>query len=141
MPPLDGATDWLNRQVSINDLLGSPTLIQFWAISCPLCKTNMPQIRQWQETYGAYSLVSVHAPRSRADLSLPLVRQAAHDHGVIEPCAIDNNLTISSLYEVAGIWPYYFLFDAEGKMRCRAAGTIGLRLVEDALKRMLANKT
>ena len=70
-------------------------------------------------------------------MPIPLVRQAAEEHGIVEPCAIDNNLTISSLYETDRIWPYYFLFDAEGKMRCRAAGTIGLRLVEDSLRRLI----
>lgn len=56
---------------------------------------------------------------------------------MVEPCAIDNELMISSRYETGGVWPYYFLFDGEGRMRCRAAGTGGLRLVEDSLKRLL----
>lgn len=137
MPALDGATDWLNGKVDCASLLDSPTLIQFWAVSCPLCKTNMPQIRRWKDIYGLYNLVSVHVPRTEADTHLELVQRVAEDHGIVEPCAVDNELVISGHFETGGMWPYYFLFDSEGKMRCRAAGTGGLRLVEDSLKRLL----
>ena len=34
MPSFEGATEWFNGQVSPTELLGAPTLVHFWAVSC-----------------------------------------------------------------------------------------------------------
>lgn len=139
MPPLTGATEWINSSVGPQDLVGYPVLIQFWAISCPVCKMNIPALQHWQEVYGPQGLrlVSVHMPRCEADTDVEAIKRAVEEYDITGPCAVDNQHSIGESFQTGGMWPYYFLFDRQGKMRLRAAGPVGLRLAENALKRML----
>jgi len=140
LPPLSGATEWLDAPVATDTLQGRPTLVQFWAVSCPICKMNMPSLLHFLETYrdDGLQLLSVHMPRMEADMDVATVRAAAKELALTGPCAIDNAHTVGDLFQTGGVWPCYFLFDAEGRLRSRAAGSLGLKMAENSLKRMLA---
>ena len=139
LPAFDGATHWLNGQANAASLIGRPVLVQFWAVSCPICKTNMPALRALQDTYKVQGLqtVAVHMPRSEADTDVEAVTRAVAELGITEPCALDNLHAIGDRYDTGGFWPYYFLFGRDGKMQRHAAGPIGLKLIEAALKRLM----
>ena len=139
MPSLAGATAWLNDEATVEQLRSRPALVQFWAVSCPICKMNMPALQQFIDTYAIHclQLVSVHMPRMEADMDSTKVQAAVDELGLAGPCAIDNNHTIGDLFQTGGVWPCYFLFDANGKLRSRAAGLLGLKMAENSLKRML----
>ena len=140
LPPLGGATDWLDVPVATDALQGRPTLVQFWAVSCPICKINMPNVLSFLDTYQAEGLqiLSVHRPCMESDMDVEKVRAAASELALTGPCAIDNAHTIGDLFQTGGIWPCYFLFDAGGKLRSRVAGNLGLKMAENSLKRLLA---
>jgi thiol-disulfide isomerase/thioredoxin len=139
MPELDGATEWVNGEANAADLRDGPTLVHFWAISCYICKDNMSTLQAWKETYGKQGLrfVAVHAPRGEDDLDAEKVRAAIAQFAIDEPCAIDNEHALVDRFQLNGLWPHYFLFDAEGKLRGRSAGNAGLAMVESSLKRLL----
>ncbi len=120
----------------------SPLLVQFWAMSCPVCKFNMPQVQRIRDEYAPHGLqlISIHMPRGEFDLDIERVRQAMQEMNMTEPCAIDNDHVIGDRFDTGGMWPYYFLFDAQHKLRCKAAGPTGLKMVESALKRMIARQ-
>ncbi len=143
LPPLDGATDWLNEPLDGETLQGRPTLVQFWAVSCPICKINMPGVLQFLQTYEreGLQLLSVHRPRMESDMDISVVRAAADELALDGPCAIDNAHTVGDLFQTGGVWPCYFLFDAEGRLRSRAAGQLGLKMAENSLKRLLSPLT
>jgi thiol-disulfide isomerase/thioredoxin len=139
MPDLAGATEWLNGQVDRSQLVGSPTLVHFWSVSCYICKDNLPTLKQWKETYGPQGLkfVAVHMPRGEDELDAARVKAATEEFAIDEPCAIDNEHELGERFETNGLWPYYLLFDAEGRMKTRAAGNAGLTTIETAIKRMV----
>lgn len=139
IPSLDGITEWLNSNVNSCDLIGHPILFQFWAISCPICKMNMPKLVEFLETYQTQGLhlVSIHQPRSIEDTDIIRVKTVTQELGMSGPCAIDNDHILGDRFQTAGLWPNYFLFDTEGKLRSRAAGGIGLKTAENSLKRLL----
>jgi hypothetical protein len=138
LPELTDATEWVGPSVTREELIGSPALIHFWSVSCYICKNNLPTLHTWKETYGPQGLkvVAVHMPRSEAELDVEKVKAAIVEHGITEPCAIDNEHEIGDRFQMAGLWPHYFLFDAEGKMRSRAAGDAGLKMIDTSLKRL-----
>jgi thiol-disulfide isomerase/thioredoxin len=140
MPSFEGATEWINKQVTPDDLTGAPTLVHFWAMSCYICKDNMPTIAGWKKTYGEQGVrfVAVHMPRQESDTDIDCVKERMAQNQLDEPCAIDNQHEIGERFQTTGYWPYYFLFDADGKMRSRAAGDVGLAQIEKALVRLLA---
>lgn len=139
LPSFEGATQWFNGEVTTAELSNHPVLIHFWAVSCPACVGSVPALEHGRKTYASQGLrfVSVHLPRLNSDHDAGKVQEAIEKHGIVWPCAVDSDGVIGERFETCDIWPYYFLFDAEGRMRSRAAGRVGLRLVESALQRLL----
>lgn len=140
MPELTGATDWLNGgEVGPQDVAGHLTLVHFWSVSCYICKNNMPTLKHWKQEFGNKGLkfVAVHMPRAENELDVAWVKRIAAEQGIDEACAIDNDHELGDRYQTGGLWPSYFLFDAEGKMRNRAAGDAGLKSIEATLNRLV----
>jgi thiol-disulfide isomerase/thioredoxin len=135
LPELTGATEWINGEPP--NLTGIPVLVHFWAMSCPICHDNMATVAEWREKYreAGLQVVGVHMPRQQEDTDINAVRAEAASLGITEPCAIDNEHTIGERFENQ-LWPAYFLFDGEGRMRGRAAGYAGLKMIEAPLKRL-----
>jgi len=140
MPELAGATEWVNGEATREDLIGSPTLIHFWATSCHICHDNMPTIQQWRHQYAANGLkvVAVHMPRQEEDTNVEAVKADIIALGIEEPCAIDNQHKLGEQFQNQ-YWPAYFLFDSEGNLRGRAAGDAGVSLLESALTRVMSS--
>jgi thiol-disulfide isomerase/thioredoxin len=137
LPELTGATEWLGPEVRIADLIGKPTLVHFWAMSCPICHDNMPTVQRWRCEFGRENLnvVAIHMPREELDTDVSAVRMDAASMGIQEPCAIDNRHCIGERFQVQ-FWPAYFLFDAQGNLVARAAGHAGLSLIDTPLRRL-----
>ena len=144
MPSFEGATTWFNG--SWEDLQehikGKPTLVHFWAVSCGICKEKMPQLREIVSKYGEQGLqtIAVHMPRYEADTDLDTVNQAMTDNNIKEPTAIDSLHKLKDAFQNEQGWvPVYFLFDAEGKLKSRAAGEFGIGVLQTALDKMFAS--
>lgn len=134
---LSGATRWLNCENGLDDLQCKPLLIYFWAISCPLCHVNMPQLQELRDNYTPRGLhvIAVHRPRGEDDLDTDKVNVIAKILGITEPCAIDNEHCVGDDLGVSD-WPTYYLFDSNGKLLRRAVGNFGVKVMEDALENL-----
>lgn len=139
LPSLEGATQWFNQEVTSEELRGHSVLIHFWSISCPACLSSTDSLQKWKSDYEptGLRLVAVHLPRMPGDHDVELVEKAIKEHGITWPCAVDNEGVLGERFDTGTVWPYYFLFDAQGKMRSRAAGGVGLNLLENALHRSM----
>lgn len=143
MPSLEGATAWFNG--SLEDTLehakGKPVLVHFWAVSCGICKDKMPQLQELKAKYAAQGLktVAVHMPRYEADTDLDMVNEAIKANKIEEPTAIDSLHKLKDAFQNEQGWvPVYYLFDAEGKLKTRAAGEFGIGVLTTALDKMFA---
>lgn len=142
MPSFEGATRWLHGEVTRESLQGAPVVVQFWALSCSLCKDHLPTLKAWKQTYGPRGVrfVSVHMPRQESDTRIDQVEAAVEALGIDEPVAIDNEHAIGERFQTDGLWPVYFLFDETGKLRARAAGAAGPQSIERVLSRLAAGE-
>lgn len=143
MPRLDGATEWFGATQAHAEAesKGHPTLVHFWAVSCGVCKENLPRVSEWRDQRQAEGLrvIAVHMPRYEADTDTEAVRDAIIRHNITEPCAIDNQHKLRDAFKnEQGYVPAYYLFDAEGKLRSFAAGERGLDMLASAVDRVLA---
>jgi thiol-disulfide isomerase/thioredoxin len=139
MPELTGATEWIGEPTSREALLGSPTFIHFWSVSCYICKDNLPRLQGWIDEYApkGVTFVAVHMPREENETDVEKVKAAMVALGIPGPCAIDNEHALSEAFGNDQAWvPYYFLFDAEGKLKSRGAGQAAADTLEGALKRL-----
>lgn len=141
IPSLAAATDWIGGAVETTSLVGSPTLIHFWSVSCHVCKTNLPRVQEWKEKYGPQGLkfVAVHMPRELVETNLDLVEEAVETYSLTEPCAVDNDHALAEAFGNTETWvPYYFLFDADGKLKGRGAGYAAADTLGSTLTRYFA---
>ena len=108
LPPLSGATTWLNSPpLTAEGLRGKVVLIDFWTYSCINCLRAIPYVRAWAEKYRTQGLVviGVHAPEFAFEKNIDNVRRATRDLKVDYPVAIDNEYTIWRAFNNWGIGP------------------------------------
>jgi thiol-disulfide isomerase/thioredoxin len=140
-PSFEGATEWLNElQETADDYVnGQPTLVYFWATSCGICKENMPKLQELKARYKDKGLrtVAIHMPRYEADTDLETVKATITEHCIDDICAVDNQHKLKEAFLNEQGWvPVYYLFDADGKLKSRAAGEFGIGVLTGALEKM-----
>lgn len=138
MPELSGATEWLNGEVTKNDLIGDkPTLIHFWSISCHLCKEAMPQVNEFRDRYSdKLNVMAVHMPRSEEDLNLDEIKKVAAEHDITQPIFVDSEHKLTDAFENQYV-PAYYVFDKDGNLRHFQAGGSGMKMLEKRVNRVL----
>ncbi|MGM0844422.1 MAG: TlpA family protein disulfide reductase [Bacillota bacterium] len=138
MPELTGAAEWLNGQVTKEELIGEkPTLFHFWSISCHLCKEAMPQVNEFRDKYKEkLNVIAVHMPRSEEDLNLEEIKETASKHDISQPIFVDNEHKLTDAFENQYV-PAYYVFDKEGKLRHFQAGGSGMKMLEKRVNRVL----
>jgi thiol-disulfide isomerase/thioredoxin len=142
LPSLATATEWLNGDGSL--ISGQPVLIHFWAIGCGYCEQHLPLVQRWRDEFKAQGLqvIAVHMPLRKADTDFTAVLLAADAHDITEPCALDNQHKLRFAFKnEPGYVPAYYLFDANGKLKSRAAGLSGVKIIQAALQRLFAHPT
>ncbi|WP_108669867.1 TlpA disulfide reductase family protein [Peribacillus acanthi] len=138
MPELNGATEWLNGQVSKEELIGEkPTLIHFWSISCYLCKEAMPQVNEFRDQYkDKLNVIAVHMPRSEDDVNMDEIKKVAAEHDITQPIFVDNELKLTDAFQNQYV-PAYYVFDKTGALRHFQAGGSGMKMLEKRVNRVL----
>ncbi len=97
MPPLDGATAWLNSPpLTTESLKGKVVVVDFWTYSCINCLRSIPYVRAWAEKYRDHGLVviGVHAPEFAFERDVDNVRKAISTLKIDYPVAVDNDYKI-----------------------------------------------
>ena len=119
MPPLSGATQWLNSPPLSSEMLrGKVVLVDFWTYSCINCLRTLPYLKAWDEKYRAQGMViiGVHSPEFAFEKDPRNVAQAVRDLGISYPVAMDNQYNIWNAYSNQ-YWPAHYLIDAQGRIR------------------------
>ena len=138
MPELLGATEWLNGEVTKEQLIGEkPTLIHFWSVSCHLCKEAMTNVNKFRDDYqDKLNVIAVHMPRSEKDLDIEDIKKVAAEHEITQPIFVDSNLKLNEAFENQYV-PAYYVFDKDGNLRHFQAGGSGMKMLEKRVNRVL----
>jgi cytochrome c biogenesis protein CcdA/thiol-disulfide isomerase/thioredoxin len=140
LPPLVGATEWLNSPpLTQEGLKGKVVLIDFWTYSCINCLRAIPYVRAWADKYKDQGLVviGVHAPEFAFEKSIKNVRAAIADLKIDYPVAIDNDYAIWRAFNNQ-YWPAHYFIDAAGRIRHHHFGEGDYDESEHAIQRLLA---
>lgn len=110
----------------------------FWSKSCPSCHANMPYLQKIRDEYATKGLqvISIHRPMGEFDLNEEAVRKVATELGITEELIFDNDYKIGDEMGVDA-WPTYFLLNPDGTVRRHARGQFGVKMIEQALIRLL----
>jgi cytochrome c biogenesis protein CcdA/thiol-disulfide isomerase/thioredoxin len=140
LPPLGGATEWLNSSPLTQDgLKGKVVLVDFWTYSCINCLRAIPYVRAWAEKYKDQGLVviGVHAPEFAFEKSIKNVHAAVADLKINYPVAIDNDYAIWRAFGNQ-YWPAHYFIDAEGRIRHHHFGEGDYDESEHTIQQLLA---
>ncbi|MFD1849205.1 TlpA family protein disulfide reductase [Oceanobacillus bengalensis] len=141
MPDLQTYTDILNAsRVSRNDLIGErPTIIHFWSISCVDCKKRLPYLVALRDEFkGLLNVIAVHMPRSKEDMDLLTIKQAALKYNLTETILIDDDHTLTNQFKTRFV-PAYYLFDKSGELRhYQSSGSI--KMLKKRIVRLLEGR-
>lgn len=119
MPPLSGATTWINSPpLTTGQLRGKVVLVDFWTYSCINCLRSIPYVKAWEDKYREQGLVviGVHTPEFAFEKSEANVRQNIERLGVTYPVAMDNDFAIWRAFR-NNYWPAHYFIDAQGRIR------------------------
>jgi cytochrome c biogenesis protein CcdA/thiol-disulfide isomerase/thioredoxin len=140
MPPLDGATTWLNSPpLTVQALKGKVVLVDFWTYSCINCLRAIPYVRAWAEKYKDQGLVviGVHSPEFAFERNVDNVRKAIANLKIIYPVAIDNEYAIWRAFDNQ-YWPAHYFIDAQGRIRHEHFGEGSYDESERVIQQLLA---
>ncbi len=119
MPPLDGATEWINSEpLDPAGLRGNVVLVNFWTLTCINWLRQEPYVRAWSQAYRDDGLVVIgaHTPEFSFEHDIDLVREAVKRREIDYPVAVDNDYGIWSAFD-NNYWPALYFVDAEGIIR------------------------
>jgi methionine-S-sulfoxide reductase len=139
LPPLDGATGWLNSKPLTREALrGKVVVVDFWAYSCINCLRSMPYVNAWYRHYKDSGLVvlGVHSPEFAFEKELENVRAAVGRFDIQYPIALDSNLAIWKAFNNR-FWPAHYFVDAKGQIRGHHFGEGKYASSERQIRRLL----
>src|SRR3954467_9734528 len=116
MPPLDGATEWLNSEpLTLDDLRGRVVLVDFWTFTCINWLRTEPYVRAWSKAYRDDGLVviGVHTPEFTFEHEIDRIRQATAERGIDYPVAVDSDYGVWSAFD-NHYWPALYFVDRDG---------------------------
>ena len=140
IPPLSGATEWLNSPpLTPASLRGRVALIDFWTYTCVNWLRTLPYVRAWAEKFRDQGLVvvGVHTPEFPFEKDIENVRWAAKEMDVNYPIAVDSNYSIWRAFD-NHYWPAVYVADVHGRMRFHHFGEGAYDQTERAIQRLLS---
>ncbi len=140
MPPLDGATAWINSQpFKAADLRGKVVLIEFWTYTCINWRRQLPYVRAWADKYKDKGLVvmGVHSPEFAFEKNIDNVRQAVREIPVPFPVAVDSDYAVWRAFNNE-YWPALYFVDSQGRIRHHQFGEGDYEQSEAVIQQLLA---
>ena len=140
MPPLDGATGWLNSPpLTTEGLRGRVVAVDFWTYTCINWLRTAPYRRAWAEAYRDAGLVvvGVHTPEFSFEGDVENVRREVGARGITYPVAVDRDYAIWSAFANM-YWPALYVVDAEGAIRYHHFGEGAYEESEQVIRQLLA---
>ena len=129
--------DASGETVTLTSLLGKPTIVNFWASTCPPCREEMPDFQAAYETYGEeLTFVMVDGVGSMLNETQEAGAAYIEEQGFTFPVYFDNDRDAVSKFGITGFPTTYFLA-ADGTVVAGAQGMISAEILEKGISMIL----
>jgi thiol-disulfide isomerase/thioredoxin len=139
MPPLGGATEWLNsKPLGPAELRGHVVLVNFWTLTCINWLRQEPYVRAWSQAYRDDGLVviGVHTPEFSFEHEIDRVRHAIKEREIDYTVTVDNHYDVWSAFD-NHYWPALYFIDVDGIVRDQHFGEGSYEQSERIIQRLL----
>lgn len=130
---------WFNsKPLTLEQLKGKVTIIDFWTYTCINCQRTLPYLRNWWNKYKDQGLViiGVHSPEFEFEKSEKNVAQAIKDFGLEYPIVQDNDFATWRAYNNR-YWPAKYFIDKDGLIRYTHFGEGAYDESEEVIQKLL----
>jgi thiol-disulfide isomerase/thioredoxin len=141
LPPLTGATGWLNGEpLTPEGLRGRVVLVDFWTYTCVNWLRTFPYVRAWADKYDDHGLtvIGVHTPEFGFERDIDNVVARSRGFGIEYPIAVDSGYAIWNGF-ANHYWPAVYIADAHGRIRYHHYGEGEYAMTEMAVQQLLAD--
>ena len=131
-PALDFVLEDLNRRVwQLSKLRGKVVVINFWAISCPVCRVEMPTLERFWEKMSKLDVqvLTIHVGHKESE-----VRKFVASHKLSLPVLHDPKKDVARSWGVFSL-PITFVLNPDGRVAYVAFG--GRNWMNPTLARMI----
>ncbi len=139
MPPLDGATEWLNSEpLGLTQLRGHVVVVNFWTLTCINWLRTEPYVRAWSQAYrdDGVIVIGVHTPEFTFEHEVQGIRQAIAERAIDYPVVVDNDYAIWSAF-ANHYWPALYFVDTDGVIQDHHFGEGRYEESERVIQRLL----
>jgi hypothetical protein len=139
LPPLEGATTWLNSApLTPEGLRGRVVAVQFCTFSCINWLRTVPYVTAWDDRYRDDGLVVIgaHSPEFAFEHDPEKVRSALAAMGISYPVAVDDDFAIWRAFGNA-YWPALYVVDVQGRIRYHHFGEEAYERSERVIQQLL----
>jgi thiol-disulfide isomerase/thioredoxin len=139
LPPLTGATGWLNSSpLTPEGLRGKVVLVDFLTYTCVNWQRTQPYVRAWAEKYKPHGLVviGVHTPEFAFERNVDNIRPELAAFRVDYPVAVDSDYGVWNAFGNR-YWPAVYIADVKGRIRFHHFGEGEYERIERVIQQLL----
>jgi thiol-disulfide isomerase/thioredoxin len=121
--------------ISMEQLVGNPLVVNFWATTCSICRVEMPKLAALYRELHPHGLqvIGVAMPYDPPNLVADYLRHASIPY----PVALDIDARIVEAFDGVVVTPTTFLIKPNGVIRTRREGRIDFRDLRGQILRLL----
>ncbi len=112
---LDGET------VKLSDYRVEKVLLNFWASWCRPCRSEMPDMQKFHETYDDVVILAVNL--TETERSKTNVTNFLEEYEITFPVLLDNETVVGNIYNTRAL-PTSYLINSDGKIHNIATGPL-----------------
>ncbi|MCX6045904.1 MAG: TlpA disulfide reductase family protein [Chloroflexi bacterium] len=127
--------DTLNQTLTLNSLLGHPTVLSFWTTWCPYCKKQLPLLVAAQAQYAQQGIQFVGIAVKDSPAS---VQTYIAENQIRYPIPLDADGRVANTYNVHG-FPTTLFLDAQGHVVARQIGALSAEKLREEIQQLLKN--
>ena len=124
------------KEIPLDSIKGSPTVITFWATTCPGCVEEIPHIQELHDTYSPKGVDVIGLAMSYDPVSQ--IEKMIENKDMTYTIWHDTNEQGAQAFGPVRVTPSFFILDSEGRIEYQKIGLIDMDRVRGILDRLTA---